>query len=74
MRYVSSLVQIMLKISRELEDGEKRWVIAWSMKSEGGGIGPVNPACMVLVKTRVLAMAKPNVLFIVHTKNSAFTM
>ena len=47
MRYVSSLVQIMLKISRELEDGEKQWVIVWSMKSEEGGIGPVKPACMV---------------------------
>ena len=28
-------------------NGEKRWVITWSMKSEGDGIGPVKPVYMV---------------------------
>ena len=36
--------------SRSAEDirmGEKQCVIAWSMKSEEGGIGPVKPVHMV---------------------------
>jgi len=36
-----------VQISREHVDGEKRWVIIWSTKSEGCGIGPVKPMHMV---------------------------
>ena len=36
-----------VEISREREDGE-----TWSMKSEGGGIGPVKPAHIILSSYR----------------------
>jgi len=42
-----------VKISREHEDREKRCIITWFMKSEVGDIGPVEPAHMLLVTTRV---------------------
>ena len=50
--YLSLTVQ-KVKISREHKDGEKWCIITWFMKSEVGDIGPVKPAHMLLVTTRV---------------------
>ena len=60
-------------------DGEKRWVIAWSTKSEGGSIGVVKPACMVFSDNQSILISLcwnitwPDVLSTVHTQDSAFT-
>ena len=64
-----------------MKDVEKRCVITWSTKSEWSGIGPVKPAHMVLSDDKSflpglvenLAATRPDGLFIVHTKDSAFT-
>jgi len=88
LRHYPSLTVQEVEISREHEDGEKRWVITWPMKFEGGDIDPVKPVHVVfrrtwyLVTMRVffqgsvesLAATRPDMLFIVHMKDSAFTM
>ena len=51
------------------------------MKSEGDGISPVKPACMVFsdderflqISVENLAAMQPDVLSTVYTKDSAFT-
>jgi len=44
LRHYPSLTVQEVELSKEHEDGEKQWVITWSTKSEGDGIGPVKPA------------------------------
>ena len=70
-----------VKIRGEDEDGKKWGVTTWSMMFERGGIGPVNQCVLYLVTMGVLfqgsvenlAHKQPDVLFMVHMKDSVST-
>ena len=75
-----SLTVWMVEISREDEDGEKQWVNVFSTKVEEGGIGPAevfrisDGRSFSFEVPFKLAAVWQDVLFIVHSRDSAFTM